>query len=374
MSNLLITGGHVLTPAVERFANVVVRNGRVAELSSSVSDNERAGNGAGGSYRKLDATGCYVTPGLVDLQVNGDPNCNLWGDPSEGEMRKMRKALARAGVTSFLPTLITDDLDHLKKNVALLTSWGAGIPEKWSNDSDGARMVGIHLEGPCLSPQRPGVHPPRHIAPPTVSLFQQIVNGSVRLVTMACELDKGSECVKWLARRNVFVSLGHSNANYDEAQSAFDAGVRVMTHTFNALPPVHHREPGAVSAALLDRRVSCCVIADGLHLSPQAVDIVYRMKGLSHIILVTDIAHIGTTGGGLLGSSITLDTAVRNVVNWGIAGFREAVVMASHNAAAAIGLSGEIGIIEPGALADLVIWDKNTLEIKHVVAGGAVIA
>ena len=370
MNNLQVTGGHVLTPVAERFTSVFIKDGRISSIGRTGSDKSENGSAVVGD--QLDASGCYVTPGLVDLQVNGDPNCSLWGDPTLAEVNAMRQAMVRAGVTAFLPTLITDSEEHLKVNVDRLTSWGAGVSDKWTVDNSGARMVGIHLEGPCLSPQRPGVHPPEWIVEPTIALFEKLVNGSVKLVTMACERDTDSVCTKWLSGRGVVVSLGHSNATFDEAQSAFKAGVPMMTHTFNALPPLHHREPGAVSAALLDRKVSCCLIADGLHLSPQAVELIYRMKGLEHTILVTDIAHVGTAGGGLVGSSITLDAAVRNVVKWGVASFPEAIRMATFNPARAIGLADQIGAIETGALADLVLWDKETLEIKHVIVGGVV--
>lgn len=373
MTNLVVSGGHVLTPVGERLASVVVRDGRIVELSDAASDNLDAGVNGSGDSKVLDATGCYVTPGLIDLQVNGDSHCDLWGSPTDAELDAMRLALAKAGVTSFLPTLITGDLKHMRKNVDMLTARGAGVKNQWSVDSSGSRMVGIHLEGPCLSEKRPGVHPPEYIVAPSVPVFSELVNDSVRLVTMACERDAESIASKWLEQRNVVVSIGHSNATYAEAQTAFDNGVRMMTHTFNAMAPLHHREPGAISAALLDRRVSCCLIADGLHLSPQAVELIYRMKGVDKVILVTDIAHIGTTGGGLVGSSITLDEAVKNVVNWGVANFYEAVTMASFNAARSIGLEKEIGSISEGALADLVLWDSKTLEIKSVVIGGKVV-
>lgn len=372
MSNLVVSGGHVLTPIGDRFASVVIRNGRVAELCDAVSDNHSRGQEPSNAFHKLDASGCYVTPGLVDLQVNGDENCDLWANPTDEDLNAMRANLAKAGVTSFLPTLITGDLEHLRKNVDMLTARGAGVSSKWTEDSSGSRMVGIHLEGPCLSPQRPGVHPPEHIVAPSIEVFSKLVNDSVKLVTMACERDPDNTSVQWLKQNKVVVSIGHSNATYDEAKHAFDSGVPMMTHTFNAMAPLHHREPGAVSAALLDRRVSCCLIADGLHLSPQAVELIYRLKGSDKTILVTDIAHVGTTGGGLVGSSITLDMAVRNVVNWGIASFREAVSMASYNAAKSVGLEKEIGSLHEGALADLVIWDQQTLEVKHVVMGGKI--
>ncbi|MBX9692679.1 MAG: amidohydrolase family protein, partial [Cyanobacteria bacterium] len=157
------------------------------------------------------------------------------------------------------------------------------------------------------------------------------------------------------------------------ARQSFDQGVDLVTHIFNALPALHHRTPGAVGAALLDNRVSCCLIADGLHVSPPAVDLVLRLKGVEKTILVTDIAHIGTTGGGLVGSSITLDAAVKNLISWGLTDFRSAVLMASLNPARALELDSRIGSLEPGRLADVVLWDKRSLEIRNVIAGGQVV-
>src|SRR5579883_1758921 len=152
MSHLVIEGGHVITPHEERFTNVWVDSGRIA----AVADNHPRAEDPQGLSR-LDARGCYVTPGLIDLQVNGDPSCNLWGDPTKAEFDKMRSSLLRAGVTGFLPTLITDEIKHLRKNVELIEGWIASASEP-SNEPL-ARPLGIHLEGPCLSPEKPGVHP-----------------------------------------------------------------------------------------------------------------------------------------------------------------------------------------------------------------------
>jgi N-acetylglucosamine-6-phosphate deacetylase len=279
--------------------------------------------------------------------------------------------MLRSGVTSFLPTLITDDLTHMSKNISFLQSLGVGQTQ---STVFGARLPGLHLEGPCLSPQRPGVHPPQWLQPFAIPVLEQIVREPVILVTAAPELDPGGEALSWLKRKNVIVSLGHSNATFAEASTAFERGVGMMTHTYNALPPLHHRAPGAVGAAMLDEHVSCCVICDGLHVDPDAVRILLRIKGVDNTILVTDIARVGTTGGGLVGSSIYLDQAVRNVVAWQAATFSDAIKMATFNPARALGLDGSIGLIERGRHADLVVWDKETLAIKHVIVGGAVVS
>lgn len=151
---------------------------------------------------------------------------------------------------------------------------------------------------------------------------------------------------------------------------AFASGVQMVTHVFNALPPIHQRQPGAAVAALLDKNVYCCIIADGLHVDPQMIKLLVKIKGNDRVILVTDIAQIGTTGGSLIGSSITLSEAVSNMVKWGIVSFPEAIQMASLNPARAMNLKTIIGQIEKGRRADLVIWDKASLNIKHVIANG----
>ena len=365
MTTMILEGGHLITPLDERFTDLCLEGGRIERLSD---DGLRAQSGVD----NIDCSGCYVTPGLFDLQVNGGPECSLWGDPTAQDLTRLRKSLARQGTTSFLPTLITDDLGHLKKNIEFLSAQGAGADDARADLL--ARMPGIHLEGPCLSPQRPGVHPPQWLQPLTRKLMEEIAGRSVSLVTLAPELEPSGESVSWLIDRGVRVSLGHSNATADEARRGFTQGIRLVTHTFNALPPLHHRAPGAVGAALCEPVVTCCIICDGLHIDRTVADLVIEHKGASRVILVTDAAQVGTKGGGLVGSSIHLSEAVRNVVGWGIASFIEAISMASYNPAAALGLEDRIGHLAPGKAADLVVWDKQTLAIKHVIVGGRLVA
>ena len=235
-------------------------------------------------------------------------------------------------------------------------------------------MVGIHLEGPFLSPEKPGVHPPQWIKPLSRKAVSDLVTEAVSLITLAPESEPGGESIAFLKERGISISLGHSNATFEEARAAFGRGVTLMTHTFNALPTLNHRAPGAVGAALLDPRVYCCVIPDGLHVDPSIVELIVRIKGIDRTILVTDRAQVGTSKGGLVGSSLTLDQAVRNVVNWGIASFADAVKMATWNPAKALGLENVLGEIAPGKMGDLVLWNKETLAIKAVIIGGEIIS
>jgi N-acetylglucosamine-6-phosphate deacetylase len=179
--------------------------------------------------------------------------------------------------------------------------------------------------------------------------------------------------LQYLQSHGVKASLGHSNANLVEARAAFDAGVRLMTHTFNAMAPLHHRDPGAAGAALMDDRVSCCLIADGLHLAPETVSMILKLKGPRRSILVTDAAKVGTTGGGLVGSSINLADAVRNCVKWNCSSFQEAVRMASYNPARVMGFDEKVGHIEVGKYADLVIWNPSDLSVDLVLVGGQIL-
>ncbi|MGD9680702.1 MAG: N-acetylglucosamine-6-phosphate deacetylase [Candidatus Obscuribacterales bacterium] len=365
MPGLVIRNGHVITPLERRFTDLLVEDGHIRALCDIPDVPEGS--------QEIDASGCYVAPGLVDLQVNGGPGCDFWADPSPAEVSSLRTHMLERGVTSFLPTLITDEVGHLERNIGFLTGQGAGAASQLEVEIELSRMPGIHLEGPCLSPQRPGVHPGQHLARPDPELFEKIVTDAVSMVTLAPELDPGGASLAWLREKGKLISLGHSNATYEEAEQAFERGVGLVTHLFNAMPPLHHRAPGAAGAALLDDRVSCCLIADGLHLDPAAVEMIFRLKGKEKTVLVTDIAHIGTTGGDLVGSSITLDEAVRNIVSWGVADIGTAIAMASYNPARLLGLSDRIGSLTPGALADIVLWDRRDLSVRTVILGGRVV-
>lgn len=363
---LLVKNGLVVTKNGQQMSSVLIKNGRIediqdADLGNNIPD-----------CTVIDASNCFVTPGLIDLQVNGSPKCNLWADPSAKELEDLRRQMIECGVTSFLPTLITDDIDHLNKNISFLNANGVGSKQV-TDEKDLARMPGIHLEGPFLSAKRPGVHPPQYIKPLSLSNVKQVSCENVKLMTVACENDPGGETLDWLMKQKIEISLGHSDADLNQAQSAFDRGVKLVTHLFNAMPPLHHRSPGAVGAVFLDDRVTACIIADGLHLSPDAVKLIYKIKGPDKIILVTDIATVGTKDGGLVGSSITLDQAVLNMVHWKVCDFATAIRMASTNAAESVHLDS-VGSIDKGKIADILVWDKESLKLKNKILGGKLLA
>lgn len=359
MTRIVIKGGLLLTPTEERLTSLMLEDGKISSLGHSEPQTDA---------EEIDASGSYVSPGLFDLQVNGGPQCNFWDELSMDKLIAFSEQLLNSGVTAILPTLITGDLARLKTNRDFLRPL-LGL------DRDGSlvRMPGLHFEGPFLSPKKPGVHPPEHLKSLTLENLKQIIDEACSLITIAPELDPEGKAIQFLREKNIVCSLGHSNADFDEAKRSFAQGVKTMTHTFNALPPLHHRDPGAVGAALLDPDIDCCIIPDGLHVSPAMVELVFRMKGPSKTILVTDIATIGTSQGGLVGSSLLLDQGVRNMVNWGICSFAQAIRMASYNPARLLNLEKSIGSLHPGANADLIIWDRETLQIRQLIFKGKLI-
>lgn len=380
MSKLVIENGYLVTPDQERPTKLWLKDGAILYIGDLLPANL----GQESAFKSVDASGCYVTPGLIDLQMNGGPDCDFWKPLSNdsygvSEVRALRRELLSRGVTAFLPTLITADVDHLVKNISFLKSQGVSrvLPfgqEKNLKDQPEreplSRMVGIHLEGPCLSPERPGVHPKEWIRPFTPETIAPLIDSTVALFTAACEGDPDGKAIDLLKKNNIVVSLGHSNATFEEANKAFEQGATMITHTFNALPPLHHRKLGAVGAALLSKATTCCLIADGLHLDKATCALIFAIKGAAKTILVTDRASIGTSGGDLVGSSISLDQAVQNMVNWNICSFADAIRMASLNPAKAIGLDHYLGSIEMGKAADLVFFDRTSLEVKKAFVAG----
>jgi N-acetylglucosamine-6-phosphate deacetylase len=367
MSAISLVGGTLITPQETRANTITCVDGKIAAIGQTQKSGRNNQPEISG-LKTIDVSGCYVTPGLIDIQLNGGSSCNFWGDPTIDQVKAFSNDMLKAGVTTILPTLITDEISHIRKNIEFLKSIGVG--KKAAANSIPIYMPGIHLEGPCLSPARPGVHPPQHIQPLTVEILAELVDDSVILMTLAPELDPNGDALAYLQQHKIVASLGHSNATLEQANAAFDRGIKLVTHLFNAMPPLHHRAPGAVTAALLDDRVRCAVIADGKHLDKNTVRLIFKVKGADKMILVTDAAFIGTTGGELVGSSITLNNAVLNVVKWQVATFAQAILMSTYNAALSIGLENEIGHLAVGKRADLVVWDQSTLNIRHVVANG----
>lgn len=274
--------------------------------------------------------------GSIDLQVNGAGGFDLTTDPES--LWQVGAVVARYGVAAFLPTLVSPSFATVDRARA---AWAAGAPAGY----EGATPLGWHVEGPFISPSRAGVHDPARLqAPDAGAVADWSPATGVRMVTLAPELPGALEVVAALVGGGVVVSAGHSAATYEEARSGFDAGIRSVTHLFNAMPPLGHREPGLVGAALADERVTICLIPDGLHVHPAMCALVRRAVGPERLAIVTDaIAGLGMppgryrlaeldcivdgesarlAGGGLAGSVLGMDRGVSNLAAF--AGITEA--------------------------------------------------
>jgi N-acetylglucosamine-6-phosphate deacetylase len=318
-----------------------------------------------------------AAPGFVDLQVNGFGGVDFFSADADAYARA-GEALLRTGVTAFQPTLITAPVQELEAALREVPPRGAA-----------PHVLGAHLEGPFLAPTRLGAHPASSRRDPDVALLERLLEaGPVVHVTLAPELPGALELVDVLHARGVTVAFGHSNATAEEARAGFARGARTVTHIFNAMRPFEAREPGLAGAALACADVDVQVILDGVHLADDTARLVWRAAA-GRMALVTDAVsgagvgdgsyRLGSTSveiengvarrvdGVLAGSTVTMIEAVRNLVELGapVAG---ALAAASEVPARVAGRS-DVGRLEPGAIADVVVLD-GSLEIERVLAAG----
>ena len=323
--------------------------------------------------RQRDLRGALLLPGFIDIQVNGGAGVLFNDSPSVEAIARIGAAHRRFGTTGFLPTLISDDLATLEAAIeATRQAMAEGVPG----------LLGIHIEGPFLSPRRKGIHQAsklRRIDETAFELLTSLASGRT-LVTLAPETTS-IEMIGRLAKAGVIVSAGHSNATYATAREALDHGVTGFTHLFNAMSPLTSREPGVVGAALEDPASWCSLIVDGRHVDPVVLKIALRCKPLDRFILATDAMPCVGSGeksfrlqgklitvkdgacvdedGTLAGSDLDMASAVRNAVNLLGLDLLDASRMASGNPAQFLGLGDLLGRIAPGYRADLVLLDDG---------------
>lgn len=327
-----------------------------------------------------------ICPGFIDLQINGSFGIDV-GLDREGLMRLAAK-LPQTGTTSFLPTAISWPVERYQ-----------GFLEELRNASTGrgARMLGAHIEGPFLSPDRKGAHDLENLRPVDPGILREILDAAgtagVRVMTLAPELPGAEQAAELLRERGVVASIGHTDATYEEVSRAVDAGFSKATHLYNAMSPLEHRTPGAVGAVLTDGRIRAGIIADGVHVHEGALRLAYRAKGAEGLALVTDAMEaagmqdgeyelsgrkvrleggsVRLPGGTLAGSALTMDAAVRNAVSYLDIPLHEAVRMASQTPAEILG-TPEKGRVTAGADADLTLLDPGGVVLETIVAGETV--
>ncbi|MEB3752330.1 N-acetylglucosamine-6-phosphate deacetylase [Geobacillus sp. FSL W8-0032] len=330
-----------------------------------------------------------VVPGFIDIHIHGAAGADVM-DATLKALRAMAEALPAEGTTSFLATTMTAPSEQIE---AALRNVARYMAE--ANRPGAAEVLGVHLEGPFLSPKRTGAQHPRHLVDPNVSLFQrwqEAAGGHIRLVTLAPEREGGLELAAYLKQTGVIASIGHSDAVYDKVKAAIQAGVTHATHLFNGMRGIHHREPGVAGAVLMFEEVMCELIADGLHVAPPMVRFAYRNKGSDGLILITDAMRAKCLGDGryelggqevtvrgqearladgtLAGSVLKLADAIRRVLDYTGCTIEEVIRMASWNPAKQLDILDRKGSLRPGKDADVVVLNER-YEVMMTFCRGA---
>ncbi|AFZ59796.1 N-acetylglucosamine-6-phosphate deacetylase [Anabaena cylindrica FACHB-243] len=325
----------------------------------------------------LDFAGDWISLGGVDLQINGGlglafPDLTV---KNAHMLEDISQYLWNVGVDGYLPTLVTTSVENIQRSLAVISNY---------TQNSGAKILGVHLEGPFLNYGKRGAHPAEYLLPLTMNEVKRVLGdyaSVVKVITLAPELDPTDKVIPYLHSLGITVSLGHSQATAEQAQNAFDQGATMLTHAFNAMPPLHHREPGLLGAAMNHPDVMCSFIADGQHVVPTMLEILLRAsKGL---FLVSDaLAPLGLPDGvypwddrqieiingtarlfdgTLSGTTLPLLTGVKNLVKWGICGVEKAIFLATDAPRKAINLP----TIAPNQPANLLRWhyEEETQEL-----------
>lgn len=372
----LLAGGRVLTPCgVEDDAWVHVDGDAIVGVQKSRPSVDAS---------IVDLDGAWLLPGYVDLHMHGGGGHNV---ASSRHAMDAAVAFHRGrGTTSTLVSLMTASVEELSEQL----SWAAELARR--GPTPRGHVLGSHLEGPFLSARRCGAQNEAHFLKPDASVLDRLVaaaDGTLRMVTLAPELDGALALIPLLRSAGVIVAMGHSDATYEEATAAISAGANHATHLFNAMPPLHHRAPGLVGAAM-EAGISCELINDGRHVHPAVIRLVWGV--LNCPVLITDAIDATGVGDGtfalggqevhvqdgearlastrsLAGTTLTMDQAVRRAVKHSGLTLEQASAAASTNPARVLGMDASIGSIAPGRRADLVVLDDD-LQVTGVMAGG----
>ena len=367
----VLTGARVVLPSG------VVDGGRLTVEGTRFAADD-AGNATGAAATAgqttvdLQGRGYTIVPGFVDIHNHGGGGASFTSGTAEEILTGVRTHRLH-GTTTVVASTVTENLDTLARQAGLL----AELVEQGD-------LAGIHYEGPFISPCRKGAHDEgllRHPDPADVRKLVEAGRGAVRMVTLAAELPGAIESVRLLAELGVIAAIGHTDGGYEQTREAIDAGATVATHLFNAMPALHHREPGPIAALLEDERVTVELINDGTHLHPSILELAFGSAGASRVAFITDamdaagfgdgmydlgpmkvevlegVARL-VEGGSIAGSTLTLDTAFHRAVTIDRIPVGDVVQSISANPARLLGLADRIGSLEPGKDADLVVLDE----------------
>lgn len=380
--NLLIQNARMI--GNEGFFQVAIAQGKIKEISNRSS--EIATQVSSTNISILDLQGDWLSLGGIDLQINGALGL-AFPDLVPTDLPKLEQIcnfLWQQGVDGFLPTIVTTSVEKIQRSLAIIAQFMA-TQDKTNRADNTAKILGVHLEGPFLNYQKRGAHPEQHLLPLTIEHLKRVLGDYsqiIKVITLAPELDSSNQAITYLRDKNIIVSLGHSQATATAAQEAFDQGASMVTHAFNAMPSLHHRQPGLLGAAIVNPDVYCGLIADGNHVCPMMLEIILKASNYEQgIFLVSDaLAPIGlaegvypwderqitvTQGtarladGTLSGTTLPLLVGVQNLVKWGCDP-EKAISMATISPRKAIALP-DIAI---GQQANLLRWHWDEVQQK----------
>ncbi|WP_028992128.1 N-acetylglucosamine-6-phosphate deacetylase [Thermoanaerobacter thermocopriae] len=333
----------------------------------------------------IDLKGKKIVPGFIDIHIHGGVGHDTM-DATYEALNAISIHLAKHGVTSFCPTTMTMDIPYILNALK-------NINETMKKKTAGAQILGAYVEGPFISKEHKGAQDEKYIIPPDKVLFDkflEVSGGNIKVIALAPEKDPDGSFVEHVTKKGVKVSLGHTNATYEEMKNGVEHGATIAVHTYNGMKGLHHREPGALGEVFLDDRIYSEVIVDFIHTHPASVKLLIKIKGTNKVILISDAMSACELGdgeyklggqkvfvkngearlesGSLAGSTLTLDKAVKNITSLGVPLF-EACKMASLNPAKAIGVDDRKGSIEVGKDADIVVLNNDLTVYMTIIEG-----
>jgi N-acetylglucosamine-6-phosphate deacetylase len=377
MSSILIRNVRVILEEEQKLGCMLIRNGQIesVHIGSRCSD-------FSADY-EIDGKGQILIPGMIDVHIHGAEGFDMM-DGTIGSVEAVSRACAKTGCTSFLATSVSSSLEDLLKMIINVKELAGSEP--------GAQIIGIHIEGPYLNVKRKGMQNERYLRHPDLEEMKTIMQKSgplLRMVTLAPELPGGLEMISFLKKQGIIAAIAHSDATYDDAKQAFECGASHVTHCFNGMRPIHHRDPGLILAAFEESSVSVQAIVDDVHLHPAVVRLLYREKGPDRMVLITDALQAMGMGDGtylfgghevrvmdgvallddgtLASSTVTMNQALAKTVKLGIP-LKDAVKMATQTPADILGLENK-GRIQSGADADLVLMNDRFEVMWTMVKG-----
>jgi len=380
----VIKNGTVITPSRTIKSGVVIfEDGRITAVGRE--SDVKMPKGA----RMIDASGKTVAPGFIDIHIHGGGGRDAMEGSYEA-INEIAKFVAGHGTTAFLPTTVSAPRDDM------LNAVGA-VKKAMERGTESAEVLGVHLEGPYINLEKRGAHDAEYVRLPSPDEIKELLeaaNCTIKIVTLAPEVNGSKELIKELGRLGIVASLGHSNATYKEAMKAIKLGATHAAHTFNEMRSFHHREPGILGAVLVHDELTAELISDNIHVHPVAMKLLVRTKGTDKVVLVTDAIQAAgmpdgkyklgkqnvivkkgvcrLESGELAGSTLTMDEAVKNAMKSVGIPLRTAIKMATINPAVTISVDKNKGSLEPGKDADIVIIDDEVKVYMTIVKGKVV--